>query len=64
MGADDFPEKLDALPREFFLPTLIDESNVVLETSQEAKVELGRESLIGWCGVFGKQDAFPVWESE
>ena len=57
-GVDDLPEEFDTLPREFLLPTLIDEGGVVLETSQEAKVELGRESLIGSCGAFGKQDAF------
>ena len=64
VGADDLPQEFDALPREFCLSSLIDESGVVLKTAQEAEVELGRESLVGGCGVAGEQDAFPVREGE
>ena len=64
VGADDLPQEFNALPREFCLSALIDESGVVLKTAQEAEVELGRESLVGGCGVAGEQDTFPVREGE
>ena len=62
--ADDLPQEFDALPREFCLASLIDESGIVLKTAQEAEVELGRESLVRGGGVTGEQDSFPVRESE
>ena len=42
VGADDLPQEFDALPQEFCLASLTDESGVVLKTAQEAEVELGR----------------------
>ena len=64
MGADDLPEEFDALPRKFFLSSLIDEGGVVLKAAQEAQVELGGKWLVGGGDVLVKNCALPLREGE